>query len=262
MFVHLPNRQRLYYSEHGSGPAIVFSHGLLMDAAMWQNQVDHFSRRFRCVVWDQRGHGQTTFDGRPFDFWDSARDLIAVLDKLDIDHAVLAGHSQGGFISLRAALSAPERVSGLVLAPSHGHALDVRTREAFTSIKATWEAEGPEPIRETLLGLLVGTPDRYATISRSWDALSRTTIGSVFEALINLDDLGERPSTISASSLVIHGGADPAMSVELGRELYNSLGNAVGFHVIEGAGHAPSLTAAGKFNPLLDAFLEEYVPAG
>jgi pimeloyl-ACP methyl ester carboxylesterase len=113
-----------------------------------------------------------------------------------------------------------------------------------------------------VLGLLVGAPDRYATISRSWDALNRNTIGSVFEALINLDELDELPSTIAARSLVIHGGADPAMPVELGRELYNSLGNAVGFNVIEGAGHAPSLTAAEKFNTLLDAFLEESVSAG
>ena len=51
----------------------------------------------------------------PFSYWDSAHDAAALLDYLQIDQAVFVGMSQGGFLSLRAALSCKERVRGLVL---------------------------------------------------------------------------------------------------------------------------------------------------
>ena len=80
-------------------------------------QVEALSDQFRCIVWDERGHGMTECKG-PFNFWDSARDCLGLLDYLDTDSAVLVGMSQGGFLSMRAALAAPERISGLIIIDS------------------------------------------------------------------------------------------------------------------------------------------------
>ena len=67
------------------------------------------------ITWDERGFGDTEYDGEPFTYWDSAADCLGLLDHLGIDRAVVGGMSQGGFVSLRAALTAPERVRGLIL---------------------------------------------------------------------------------------------------------------------------------------------------
>src|SRR5437588_9277108 len=107
------NGQHLYYEDFGGdsagdGVAVLFSHGFLMDHEMFAPQVEALAGEFRCITWDERGFGQTPADG-PFSYWDSAADVLALLTHLGIERAVLAGMSQGGFLSLRAALTAPER---------------------------------------------------------------------------------------------------------------------------------------------------------
>ena len=59
--------------------------------------------------------GDTVDDGQPFTYWDLADDCLGLMDHLGIDRAVVGGMSQGGFVSLRVALAAPDRVRGLIL---------------------------------------------------------------------------------------------------------------------------------------------------
>jgi 3-oxoadipate enol-lactonase len=103
-----------YADSGGGGPAVVLSHGFLMDASMFDAQVAALAPEYRVITWDQRGHGETPAPG-PFSYWDSARDVLALLGHLGIERAVLGGMSQGGFLSLRAAMLAPQRVRGLIL---------------------------------------------------------------------------------------------------------------------------------------------------
>src|SRR5581483_12488544 len=105
------NGQRIRYDDTGTdGAPIIFSHGFLMDREMFAPQVEALAGEFRVISWDERGFGKTEFDGKPFTYWDSAKDCLGLLTHLGIEQAVLAGMSQGGFLSLRAALLAPERV--------------------------------------------------------------------------------------------------------------------------------------------------------
>lgn len=99
------NGQRLFYEDTGgSAPVLVFSHGLLMDHRMFAPQVAAFRHGWRCISWDERGHGTTATPGQcaPFSYYDSANDLVALLDHLGVERAVLVGMSQGGYLSLRA----------------------------------------------------------------------------------------------------------------------------------------------------------------
>ena len=101
------NGQQLYFEDTGGdGPVVVFSHGNLMNRDMWAPQVEALRGEFRCVIWDERLHGRTKDDGGLYTYWDSADDLLGLLDHLGAGQATLAGHSQGGFLSLRAALRA------------------------------------------------------------------------------------------------------------------------------------------------------------
>src|SRR6266481_3888407 len=97
-----------YSDSGGDGPAVVLSHGYLMDSSMFEPQVAALAPEYRVISWDERGFGGTRATG-PFSYWDSASDVLGLLDHLGIDKAVLGGMSQGGFLSLRAALLAPER---------------------------------------------------------------------------------------------------------------------------------------------------------
>ena len=113
--VTLPTGATVGYTDSGGdGPVVVFSHGLLMNHTMFAPQVEALRDGYRVITWDERGHGEAEHEGT-WSFWDSADDVLALLDHLGIEQAVLAGMSQGGFLSLRATLSAPDRVRALVL---------------------------------------------------------------------------------------------------------------------------------------------------
>jgi pimeloyl-ACP methyl ester carboxylesterase len=92
-----------YTDSGGDGPAVLLSHGILMDHTMFGPQLAALTPEFRVITWDQRGFGATRAAG-PFSYWDSAGDALGLPDHLGVSQAVLGGMSQGGFVSLRAAL--------------------------------------------------------------------------------------------------------------------------------------------------------------
>ena len=90
------NGQRICFDDTaGSGPAVILAHGFLMDRTMFAPQVRALSGEFRVITWDERGFGETEFDGEPFTYWDSARDCLALLDHLGIEQAIVGGHVAG-----------------------------------------------------------------------------------------------------------------------------------------------------------------------
>jgi len=107
----------LYYEDDGKGPAILMTHGFVASTGMWDGQVEAFKDRFRLIRWDMRGHGQTECqdDQSAYGQDITVADMVAILDHLEVEKAIIVGHSLGGFMSLRLNVMHPERVSALVL---------------------------------------------------------------------------------------------------------------------------------------------------
>ena len=105
-------------SDAGDGPPVVLLHGLACGKRMWFHQIRALRRRFRVIAYDLRGHGQTDAPAVATEYSAAhlARDLVGVLDALDIKQAAIVGFSLGGGPALALAASKPERVSRLVLA--------------------------------------------------------------------------------------------------------------------------------------------------
>jgi pimeloyl-ACP methyl ester carboxylesterase len=108
---------RLFYEDSGEGLAILLAHGFGASTAMWRGQVDAFSDRYRLIRWDMRGHGQTECpdDLSQYSQAHCVADMVALLDHLKIEQAVIAGHSLGGFMSLAFNVDHPKRVKALIL---------------------------------------------------------------------------------------------------------------------------------------------------
>ena len=110
---------QLYYERAGSGPAIVFLHGLGGNHLSWWQQMPYFMRWFDCITVDQRSFGLSPDpDGTFCDAHPS--DLGALLDHLKIDKAVLVGQSMGGWTIVGYAIEHPERVAAMVMADTPG----------------------------------------------------------------------------------------------------------------------------------------------
>jgi 3-oxoadipate enol-lactonase len=141
-FAQLGDQRICFDDTGGNGLPFILSHGFLMDRQMFAQQAAVLSPEFRVITWDERGFGQTESDGRPLTYWDWARDCLALLDHLGILQAVFGGMSQGGFISLRAALLAPERVLGLVLMDTQAGAEDPEKITGYRQLMDSWIAHG------------------------------------------------------------------------------------------------------------------------
>jgi 3-oxoadipate enol-lactonase len=239
----------------GDGPAVAFSHGFLMDREMFADNIAALVPDYRCVSWDQRGFGRTGRVEAPFTYWDSARDLVGLLDYLRIERAVLVGMSQGGFISMRAALLAPARVRALVLIDTRSGTDAPEVIEAFAGLDAEWRRNGSQNVKNDLAGLL-GIAFASEQWFPKWDALGNEDLHYPIGALKDRDDVTDRVGELVVPSLVVHGDADQAIALEHGVALRDALPNCTAYLAVPGAGHAANMERPDIVNPVLRTFLD------
>lgn len=111
------NGTNLYYELHGSedAPVVALVNGVLMSTASWVYQTPMLARRYRVLLHDCRGQGQSEHPAGPYSMRQHADDLAALLDALDIEAAHIAGISYGGEIAQLMGLHYPEKVRSLFL---------------------------------------------------------------------------------------------------------------------------------------------------
>lgn len=109
------NEIDLYYEVHGEGPNLALIEGTGYDLWMWYRQLPEFSRRFRTLVYDNRGMGRSDKPPGPYTHAMNAADLAGLLDHLGWDRTHVLGISMGGFIAQEFALAYPHRLDRLIL---------------------------------------------------------------------------------------------------------------------------------------------------
>ena len=246
-----------YHDSGGDGPAVVFSHGYLMDSEMFEPQVAALAPDYRVITWDERGHGGTRASG-PFSYWDSARDVLALLDHLGIGQAVFGGMSQGGFLSLRAALTAPGRVRGLILIDSQAGLEDPAAVPAYEEMERIWLEQGPAPVRDVVASIILGPPDGpvdYRPWFAKWDQVDRQEMAYPFRCLVERDDITDRLGEISCPALIIHGTADAAIPMERAEAVRDGLAGPVSLVTVDGAPHAANLSHPDQVTAAIAGFL-------
>jgi pimeloyl-ACP methyl ester carboxylesterase len=249
------NGQRIRFEDSGGdGPPVVLSHGFLMDREMFAAQVEVLHPEFRVITWDERGFGETEFDGEPFTYWDSARDCLGLLDHLGIEEAVLGGMSQGGFLSMRAALLAPGRVRALVLIDTQAGPEDPERLPAYRQMQETWLQVGPiDDLTQAISGLIIGDPVLSEPWIAKWRELPREAMIEPTNCLFEREDLTDRVGEITCPAVIFHGTADMSIEAARAQALSERLPGCTGVVLIEGGTHASNLTHPDQVNgPLLD----------
>lgn len=214
-------------------PAVVLLHGQPGTAGDWQRVTPLLTDRYQVVVPDRPGYGRT--GGRATGFAGNAHAVIELLDRLDLERAVLVGHSWGGGVALAAAASWPARVAGLVLASSVGPGEHLGWNDRLLAAPLVGDALAAAAIGG--LGLALGRTrvqelaDRHMT-GRAHEAvvaLTRLTRGGslVWKSFVTeqralveeLDDLGPGLGAITAPTVVVHGRADHLVPPEVAEKL-------------------------------------------
>ena len=195
-------------------PVVVLAHALATDLSLWDLQVAVWSRSFRVVRYDLRGHGQSKAPDGPYGFDEMVDEVTGLLDFLRIDKAAFVGLSLGGMIGQAVALRAPQRLSALVLA-----ATNARTPDA---LKGMWQQRIAGATGGGMASQIEGSLARWFTpdyrvkspLTVEWIAgLIRQTQTAGFvaccRAIEHLDFLDRLPA-VSVPTLVVAGADDQA----------------------------------------------------
>ena len=156
---------QLHYIEKGQGQPLILLHGNGESCDYFEHQIAHFSKDYRVIAIDTRGHGKSPRGNMPFTIRQFADDLLAFMDEHQIDNAHLLGFSDGGNIAMVFAMNHPERVERLILNGANLDAGGVK-RKVQIPIEigyrvARWFAGWSESARRhaEMLGLMVNDPD-------------------------------------------------------------------------------------------------------
>ncbi len=254
----------LHYEVAGSGPALVFAHGLGGNHLSWWQQVAHFAPRHRCVTFAHRGFAPSDpIPGGP-DAADYASDLAALIDHLGFSDVALVGQSMGGWTTLEYAIANPKRVKALVLSSTSG---TIDRRGADPSGGATYDAWLNDADARVAEGLARGIhPAIGARGAERFPALDLLYRG-IDEMAGALDKEKVRASLrrtatrktadlkdFRVPTLLIAGGEDVVFPSFLASAIAASLPCA-NAHTIHDAGHSPYFEQAATFNRLVEAFL-------
>ncbi|WP_459956021.1 alpha/beta fold hydrolase [Nocardia sp. IFM 10818] len=256
-FAHAIDAEVHYEDSGGNGPVVLLGHEFLMDRTMFASQLASLTPEFRLVPWDARGHGKTRDKGLPFTFWTCARDALAVLDQLGVERAVAGGISQGGYIALRTALLAPERIAALVLISTEAREpTPGELGNARRFLDKWYENAQRGPLAEHLAHWLIGADDWYRSVwVKRWLARDPSTTEVAAGALLGRDSLLDRLPEITCPALVIH----PTHSTvprALARELADRLPDSR-YLEIEGARQTANMTHPVAVNAAIREFLRE-----
>lgn len=140
------DEQPLHYVDQGTGPVVLLGSSYLWDRTMWAPQIEALSQQYRVIVPELWGHGESgPLPSQTQSLDDLARQVLALLDQLDITQVNLVGLSVGGMWGARLALQAPERVNSLVLMDTHLGAEPEATRQYYFSLFKMIEDAGAIP---------------------------------------------------------------------------------------------------------------------
>ncbi len=153
------NGSRLAWQQLGEGPDLIFLHGVAANRAFWFPLAMQFAARWRVTLFDLRGHGYSERTPSGYASADMGRDLLGLMDALDIAAASVVGHSYGGGAALEAAAVAPRRFRKLALADVRVQRLQAEMRLADLDQRSGFEqalverAGGPDTLaNETQIG--------------------------------------------------------------------------------------------------------------
>ena len=233
-------------------PAVVLASSLGTTHAMWEPQVGPLRERFRVIRCDRRGHGRSPAVPGPTTIEDLGRDLVELLDALDLERVSFCGLSLGGLEGMWLALRAPERVEGLVLACTSS---SFAPRETWIERAATVRAEGLESIADATMDRWFSASFRDVepgVVERFREMLVSTTpegYVACCDVLADTDLTGDL-ERIRAPTLVVTGSEDPTITPARGDELAGAIPGARHV-VVGGAAHLANVDRPEAFTSAL-----------
>lgn len=253
----------IYYESHGKGPPLLLVSGLGGAAAYWAPNIPALAERYRVIVHDHRGTGQSTHSRIAYSVDQMTDDLVGLMDQLEIDRAHVLGHSTGGAIAQTLAVTQPERIAGMIVYASWTRA-DPFFRRLFEARKALLTAAGAAAyVRSNALFLY---PDwwinRNVALLEQREKATLATfpdvaiVASRIDAIVRFDRTADL-ARITTPTLVLCARDDFITPLYFSEDLARLIPSSR-LQVLERGGHCASETALDEFNRAVLEFLARH----
>ncbi len=197
-------------------PVLMLSNSLGTDLHMWDPQAEAFARDFRLLRYDRRGHGRSSAPAGPYSMELLGRDVLAILDALEIETINWLGLSMGGMVGQWLGANAPERVDKLILSNTSCYYDDKNFwngRIKFIREKGLAEIVGPNMERWFTREFRENSPQTIARMKEMFVATPLDGYIACCEAVRDMDHR-ELLGRITAPTLIMAGLKDPATTLE------------------------------------------------
>ena len=257
----LVNNFHLSYDDVGEGNIpIIFLHGYPFDKTMWKGQLDFLESSYRLISCDIRGFGKSVDEQSPLTMDLFAEDLIAFMDTLHIEKAIVCGLSMGGFIALNAQKRFPDRFEALVLCDTQCIADSSEVKEKRYKFIEEIEAEGATNFNEGFIKNVfhINSITYKKELVEQLKAVVFANSGTIIKkGLVALAERTETCSTlneINIPTLIICGREDEVTPLAQSEFMHANIKGSV-LRVIDNVGHVSNLEQPYEFNKHLQWFL-------
>lgn len=256
-------KAKIYYEEKGTGTPFIMIHGGFIDRRMWDEQFEYFSRSYRVIRYDVRNHGLTTSDAEVYTYSD---DLYNILEKLNIEKAIVMGLSMEGMITIDFAIAHPEKVIAIIPVSSgvSGYVpVDSVWINFNRDLNRAFQNDNVESALEIMLRTWTDGPKRTPeqmdkTIREKVKMMLRNTYDK-WDSRVKLQKLNppaiDRLSEIKVPVLTIYGDIDVQGIIDLADKIVKEIPGAKK-SVISNAAHMVSMEFPKEFNEIVENFLE------
>jgi len=257
------NGVRLWVEDTGgSGPPVLFSHGLLWSTRMFDAQVATLRSRYRCIAWDHRGQGESDVPNvRAISIEDCYADAVSIIEQLGVAPVHFVGLSMGGFVAMRLAARRPDLVRSCVLLDTSADAEPAENVPGYRTLNRVARWFGLRVVANKVMPIMFGTTfltDPARAIERAaWrERLSRNrrdiwrAVNGVIERQPIMSELGR----ITAPTLIMVGDEDVA-TVPLKAERIHAAVRGSKLVRIPHAGHTSSVEQAVHVTAAIEAWV-------
>ncbi len=230
----------LAYEEHGEGTPVILAHGFPLNRSIWYPIIPNLSPKARLVIPDLRGHGQSPVPDGIYSMRLMAEDLRALMDQLNIEKAVLAGHSMGGYVSLAFARAYPNRLAGLALVATQAAADSPERRAGREKMVDEVRRKGIKAVAESMAPALTCREDLVGAVHKIIMGMNPKGVKNILKGMAERPNAQEWLSGITVPAVVIAGTEDKLIPLERPKIMAQLLGRAWLVEV-SGAGHLPMM---------------------
>lgn len=254
------NGMTVGYTDQGNGTPLVFIHAFPLSKTMWQPQVDALQDTYRVITIDLGGHGESDIVLWNDTLDDYAKNVICLLDHLEIAQAVFVGLSMGGYTLFSIYRNYANRVKALVLADTRAQADSEEGKAGRRSMAQVAFKEEAPAIADIMLPKLLAPSTiehRPEIVEQVRQMILQTSTAGI---VVDLVAMAARPdstdllSTITCPTLVIVGEDDQATPVAESQYMAQRIPGTT-LVTIPQAGHLSNFEQPAAFNQALESFL-------